>query len=126
MRVYIAHSREFDYIKELYEPLRRDETLSKYDLILPHEADDNSCNPREFYKDIDVVIVECSYGSTGLGIELGFAYDDGTPIYCLYRSGARFSNAIRAVSDKFYEYSSAEELVEIIRGILMSFKKEVK
>ena len=105
MRVYIAHSREFDYVKELYEPLRKDKYFEECDLILPHERDNNSCNARDFYRNIDVVIAECSYPSTGLGIELGFAYDDKTPIYCLYRSGAHFSNAIKAVSDKFYEYS---------------------
>ncbi len=71
MKVYIAHSREFDYKKELYIPLRKSEKLKDNEIILPHERDNTLSHNRDFYKNIDIVIAECSYSSIGLGVELG-------------------------------------------------------
>ena len=85
MNIYIAHSREFDYVKELYIPIRNDENLNENTIILPHEKNDFSSNTRDFYKNIDLLIAECSYPSTGLGIELGWASDDNIPTYCIYK-----------------------------------------
>ena len=65
-----------DYINNIYIPLREDLFFKDYELILPHEKSENSSNVREFYKGIDVFIAECSELAIGLGIELGWAYDD--------------------------------------------------
>lgn len=37
MKIYIAHSKEIDYINDLYKPLRNDSFFNDYELILPHE-----------------------------------------------------------------------------------------
>ena len=51
MRIYIAHSREIDYVNNLYKPLRNDPFFNEYDLILPHETDKPN-NTREDLADI--------------------------------------------------------------------------
>ena len=35
MKIYIAHSREFDYKNELYTPIKK--VLKDHEVILPHE-----------------------------------------------------------------------------------------
>ena len=124
MKICIAHSRQIDYINDLYKPLRNDLFFNDYELILPHEKSEYSSNDRQFYKDIDVFIAECSEVATGLGIELGWAYDDHKNIYCIYKSGKKISNSIKTVTHNFYEYENTNEMVEIIRKIVEQEKQK--
>ena len=39
MKIYIAHSREFDYINKLYKPLKENSFFSNYNLIFPYEKE---------------------------------------------------------------------------------------
>lgn len=74
MKIYVAHRRNDTYQEEIYNPIRTDEDLKKYEIILPHEEGVNPPDGREFYKTIDVMIAECSYHATGLGIELRLGF----------------------------------------------------
>ena len=123
MRIYIAHSREIDYVNNLYKPLKNDPFFNEYDLILPHETDKPN-NTRDFYGSIDILIAECSEVSTGLGIELGFAYDDNVQIYCIYQYDKKISSSIKAVTNNFYEYHNIDEMVNIIKEIIINYKKK--
>ncbi len=118
MRIYIGHSKTFDYKNELYLPIRNYDNLREYEIILPHEKSDTSSNTRAFYRNIDLFIVECSYPATGLGIELGWAYDDNKPIYCIYKKGMKIGGSLKTVTNNFYEYSNTEELLIIIENII--------
>lgn len=124
MKIYIAHSKKIDYINDLYIPLRNDSFFYEYELILPHEKSESSSNDREFYKNIDVFIAECSESTIGLGIELGWVYDDCKNIYCIYKSGKRISNAIKVLTHNFFEYESTDEMLEVIRKIVEEEKKK--
>lgn len=117
MKIYIAHSKSFDYQNELYVPIRNDKTLSVHEVLLPHEFSNTSSNRRDFYKDIDLFIAECSYPATGLGIELGWAFDDNTPIYCLHKKGTEVSRSIYAITQNILEYKDIDEMLEIIEKI---------
>jgi len=70
MKIYIAHSSEIDFRRDLYTPLRNDSYFKKHHLILPHESSNKISNTRDDYKSIDIFIAECSKASVGLGIEL--------------------------------------------------------
>ena len=111
--------KKIDYINKLYKPLGNDTFFEKHELIFPHEKSYNSSNTRNFYKDIDVFFAECSAAATGLGIELGLAYDDNIKIYCIYQIGKRISNSLRSVTDNFYEYANVKEMVEIVNEIVV-------
>ena len=118
MRIYIGHSKKIDYINELYKPLKNDPFFKNHELILPHDESDSSITPREFYQTIDIFIAECSEKATGLGIELGWAYDDNKKIYCIYKKGKKLSGSLRAITDNFYEYNNTDEMVNIVKSIV--------
>lgn len=123
MKIYIGHSKEYDYEQELYSYIREDKELKKHEIILPHEHSRNISNTRESYKEIDCFIAEVSYKATGLGIELGFAFDDQRPIYCIYKKGIKFSNSLRILTTEFFEYETKEEMLMIIKEIIHKMEK---
>ena len=116
MKIYVAHSRDFDYQNELYVPLKNSEIFKQHEFILPHDGD-NYKHERYFYKSIDLVIAEVSYPSTGLGIELGFLYDDNKPIYCIHQSDKKISSSISVVASNINVYSNLNEMIEIVKEI---------
>ena len=118
MKIYIAHSKEFDYKNELYIPIRNSEKLRKHEIILPHAIDSNSSNTREFYKDIDIFIAEVSKPGIGLGIELGWAFDENKPIYCIYKSGFNVSRSVYTITKNVYKYKDTSEMLKIIKDIV--------
>src|SRR5258708_4223441 len=105
MKIYIAHSTNYDFKNELYVPLRNSALNSQHDIVLPHENDtfiktkdiiresdlviaetksDSLIISFVLIKDIiresDLVIAETSYPSTGEGIELGWADSFKVPV----------------------------------------------
>ena len=117
MKIYIAHSRDFDYQNELYLPLKNSDIFKEHEFILPHDGD-NYKHSRDFYKNIDLVIAEVSFPSTGLGIELGFLYDDNKPIYCIHRSDKKISSSISVVASNINVYSNLDEMTEIVKKLI--------
>lgn len=115
MKIYIAHSREYNYQAELYAPIRQDATLPQADIILPHEEGYDIQQDRDFYRQLDLIIAEVSYPAIGLGIELGWAKDDNVPVVCVYQPQAKVSGSLRAVTGSFCEYHNADELIKIIQ-----------
>ena len=124
MKIYIAHSKSFDYQNELYTPIRNDEALNEHEVILPHEISSTSSNTRDFYKDIDLLIAECSYPATGLGIELGWAFDDNIKIYCIYKKGTKVSGSIYSITKNVFEYKDIDEMLKTIEKIAMENNKK--
>ena len=92
--------------------------LDDYELILPHEENENSSNTREFYKNIDIFIAEVSKPGIGLGIELGWVFDENKPIYCIYKSGTKVSKSVYSLTKNVYEYSDTSEMLMIIKEIV--------
>lgn len=121
MRIYVAHSKKMDYINEIYGPLRRDKELNNHTLLLPHENSSKSNNDREFYKTIDMFIAEVTFAGTGLGIELGWVYDDNIPIYCLHKSGSKISSSVKSITNNIFEYSNEDEFIKIIKSIVEKY-----
>ena len=118
MRIYVAHPSDINYTNELYKPLRDDNFFLQHTLILPHEESGRIINHRDDYKNVDIVVAECSKASTGVGIELGWFYDEEKPIYCFYKSGAQPSSAISAVAQKVIEYTDSNDLLYKIKEII--------
>ena len=117
-KIYIAHSKDIDYLNQLYVPLKNADFLKDYELILPHEKSEKSSNGREFYKDIDIFIAEVSKPGIGLGIELGWVFDENKPIYCIYKSGTKVSRTIYTITKNVYEYKGTSEMLMIIKEII--------
>ena len=118
MRIYIAHPTSIDYKKEIYEPLRNDDFFLEHELVLPHEESNNISNSKEDYKNYDIVIAECSEPSIGVGIELGWLYDDKKPIYCFVKSGLHPSGAVASIAKEIINYNSKKDFVERVKSII--------
>ena len=117
MKIYVAHSREIDYAKDLYEPLRKSELNNQHEIILPHEAQ-GWTNSKEILKQCSLVIADVTFPSTGEGIEMGWANLFGARIICIYKKGAKPSSSLKAVSEDFVEYSSSEELIQKLTELI--------
>lgn len=117
MKIYVAHASNYDYINEIYKPIREDSELKKYDIVLPHE-EDNYIHNRDYYKSFDVAICEVSNASIGLGIELGFLYDSNVKIYCLYKNDSNYSKSLLAITKDIIMYKDKEDFINKIKNIV--------
>lgn len=121
MRIYIAHPTSIDYENEIYKLLRNDNFFLTHELILPHENGDTVNNSREDYRNYDIVIAECSEPSIGVGIELGWLYDDKKPIYCFVKSGLHPSGAVTSIAEKVIEYNNKQDFVDKTKAIVEGY-----
>jgi len=117
MKIYIGHSREFDFKNELYKPIRESNLNSEHEIIFPHE-DEKEFITKDVIESCDLMIAEVSYPSIGLGIELGWANSFGRRIICINRKGAKASESLKAVCEKFVEYTDKDDLVSKIDSVL--------
>lgn len=118
MRIYVAHATNCDYTNEIYKPIRLDNELKKYEIILPHE-EENFIHNRDYYANFDIAICEISNPSIGLGIEMGFFFDSNVPIYCLYKKGCSYSKSILAITNNIIEYTDNDDFMDKIKLIIM-------
>lgn len=109
--IYIAHSRKFNYKDELYKPLRSCVLNEKFEIILPHEFQDTPYSSLDFFqKKCNLLIAECSWPSTGLGIELGWASASNVPIIALFRNDHKVSSSVKTVTNNIIVYENSNEL----------------
>jgi len=118
MKIYVAHSSGFDFKKELYEVIRNSDLNIEHEIVLPHEQSSELFNPKEYFEECDLVISECSYHSTGMGIELGWADDKKVRIICIHKDDTNPSSSLKSVTNEFVEYSSPEELINKLKEII--------
>ena len=117
MKIYVAHASNYDYINEIYKPIREDSELKEYDIVLPHE-DENYIHNRDYYKYFDIAICEVSNPSIGLGIELGFLYDSNVKIYCLYKKDSNYSKSLLAITKNIIMYQDSKDFINKIKNII--------
>ena len=123
MRIYVAHPTSLDYENNIYIPFRSDSFFNQHELILPHEASSHIHSSREDYKNVDLVIAECSQPSTGMGIELGWFYDENKPIFYFYQAGTKPSNAISIVAKTMVKYKDKEDFVNKAKEAIVDYTK---
>lgn len=124
MRIYISHSREFDFKKALYEPIQNSELSKHHRFIFPDQALEESFDSKELLvsKQCDLVIAEVSYPATGQGIVLGWADMCGIPIVCIYQQGAEISSDLSKISNKFLMYTDTQNMISDITGVLRNYE----
>lgn len=122
--IYVAHSSLMDYREELYEPITSSHLHNKYFFVFPHDESGEQYNSKNLFgtKSCDAVIAESSYPSTGMGIELGWAYQHKIPILCIHKKGIKPSSALKVITENIKEYSSPEEMIQIIDKFLSKLK----
>lgn len=122
MRIYFSHSRgEFDYKNGLYFPLRSSQLNNQHEILFPHETSDGPFNSRELMDSIGLFGAEVSYPSTGLGIELGTAFEKKVPIACFYLEGKVPARSVHRVTKHVFSYTDSNDLVRLLAVHLASF-----
>lgn len=123
MKIYVCHSKNFDYKKELYEPIRNSSLNNLHEFIFPHENDGRFINSKEIIPSCDLIIAEVSYPSIGMGIELGWANKDDKRIICFYKKDLKISNSLKTIANDFIEYQDKSDLIQKLESILKNLKK---
>jgi nucleoside 2-deoxyribosyltransferase len=121
MKIYIAHSNNFNFKDELYLPLRRSLVNEKHEIILPHE-NSNIKNSKQIIRTSDVVIAEVSYPATGEGIELGWADAFKKPIICMYKARTSPANSLKTITNNIVSYTNSEDMLNKIEAYLSELK----
>lgn len=111
MKIYVSHSKNFDYENELYKPIRESKLNSQYDFFLPHEGA-QSVNTRDIIKASDFVLAEVSFPATGQGIELGWANMLNVPILCASKKEVKISGSLKYITDQFMTYLDSNDLID--------------
>lgn len=111
MKVFIAHSSNYDFRNELYLPIRQSELNKQHDFFLPQEKGPEPVTI-DIIKNSNVLVAEVSYPSTGQGIELGWAYVYKVPIVYLCKKGNKVSNSIYKLSSLLMEYTDSKDMIE--------------
>ncbi len=121
MKIYVTHSRKWDYQNGLYAPIRQSHLNAQHEFILPHEFSNEPFPSQELILNggLDLLLAEVSIPSTPQGIELGWANSKGVPIAFLYQPEAQPSNALGKVSDFFAIYC---DNIQLINGINTAIK----
>lgn len=114
MKIYVSHSTDFDFEKELYTPLR--ESGLPVEFIFPHEKSNEPYDAKLLLErhGCDFVLAEVSHPSTGQGIELGWADAYKTEVVCFYKKGVKPSDSLFTITQKILEYSNEKDLVNKI------------
>lgn len=119
MKIFVAHSSDFDFKNKLYKPLRESALNNKNEFILPQENGKEQIT-KNIIKNCNVVLAEVSLPSTGQGIELGWADIFNIPIVCIQEKNSNRSGSLGFITDIFIEYENPDDMVEKITKILKS------
>jgi len=111
MKIYVSHSKNFDYKKDLYHVLENSGLSLEF--IFLHKDSEEAFDSKSLFtnKGCDLVLAEGSYQSTGQGIELGWANILGFKIVTIYKEGSHLSNSLRNISVEVIEYVDSSDLV---------------
>jgi hypothetical protein len=120
MNIYISHSSSFDYENELYKPIKESSLTHIHHFFLPHEPENIDTDATKALKQIDLMVAESSYPSTGQGIELAQAHAVNVPIICFYKTGSKPSSSLRFVTDRIVTYTDVSDLLNKIQVKLES------
>ena len=111
--VYVSHSSGFDYINDLYRPIRESILNSKYYIILPHEKDRQLYESKKLFREMcDFLVVEASYPKIGVGIEIGWADAFAVPVISMHKSGIELSDSLSSLSEETFEYISIDGMIQ--------------
>ena len=112
MNIYVGHSSEIDYIKDLYKPIKDSKLVADHKFVYPHESGSEQFDSLAFFKSkCNLLIAEVSNASTGLGIEIGWADAHKIPVIYLHKKDTQVSTALSKVSDSFIEYYNGKDMI---------------
>lgn len=123
MKIFVAHSSNFDFTNDLYLPLRKSRLNVENEIILPQEGGKEVIT-KQIIKSCDVVVAEVSYPSTGQGIELGWADVFKVPVVCIYKEAGQISSSsLEKITKTFIAYKDEQDMVDKLRNALAALNR---
>lgn len=122
MKIYVGHSNEWNYQKELYEPIMKSDLYNKHQFIFSH-MQQNSFNTDEVIEECDLFIAEVSKPSFGLGIEIGRAEKMDKQIVCIYMMGYNYSNSLKYVNTDIIQYKDSDDMIRKLEEYIEYLEK---
>lgn len=119
MKIYVSHSRKFDFKNELYIPLRESKLNLEHEIVLPHEESDAPYNSKEKMRTFNLVLAEISYTGTGLGIELGWADAFEIPLIALCKKGFKISSSVKTLECPIVTYDNSQQMISRIEKAIL-------
>lgn len=124
MKVFFAHATDHSFKNEAYRAIRDSHLNAKHAITLPQEQGFQPPMPREIIIAHEILIAECSYPSTGKGIELGWCHSAGIPILCLYNEKYAPSGSLKNVASQIAIYKDYEEMVQKMEEFIQKYEKK--
>jgi hypothetical protein len=121
MNIYISHSTHYDFKRKLYKPIKESGITQEFDVIFPHEDSEEIFDIRGALErgEIDLIIADITYPSTGQGIELAWAHSYGVPIECIFLVDSYVSPTLQLLTNKQFDYETEEDMIDMIKVILL-------
>jgi GNAT superfamily N-acetyltransferase len=83
----------------------------------------NDMSPSEMMKqtfhkidESEIVLIDVTEKGIGLGIECGYAYSIGKPLYIIIKNGYEVSKTINGIATKILEYENIQEITALFRS----------
>ena len=114
MRIYVTHSKDFDYKDKLYEPIEKSGLAAEHEFVLLYKNGEPQYSSKEKIRDCNLLIAEATKHSTGSGVEIGWANAFNKPVVVISEYGARISRSLQFVTKDIKTYKNAEELLSHI------------
>lgn len=118
MKIFVAHSSDFDFETKLYVPLRESALATEHEVLLPQEGGSRDEITRQMINECDLLIADVSRPSLGTGIEIGWADAAGVPVIAISEEGSIVSFSIDNAITERLEYSDGEDLISKIEEAL--------
>lgn len=120
MKIYISHSSKYDYINNIYNPIKKSDLNKEHIFFFPHDDKNKIINTKEIISKCDLIIAEVSLPATGQGIELGWADYAKTQILCMNKKGTKISSSLKFITNDFIEYENDTDMINKINNYLKS------
>jgi nucleoside 2-deoxyribosyltransferase len=69
-------------------------------------------------EDSDIAVIDLTEKGVGLGIEAGYAFSKGIPVFTIARAGSDISTTLRGISQEVCLYRNESDLVAFFRECL--------
>ena len=110
MKILVVHATNSNFREELYKPLRESSLNKDHHIHLPQEHGRETIT-KEFIKSCNLIIAECTFPSTGQGIELGWADIYNIPILCVSKKETLPSRVLHYVTSNFIVYEDSADMI---------------
>lgn len=123
MKIYVGHSRDIDYINNLYNPIINSKIGKQENFTFPH-LEEKTFNSQEIIEQSDLFIAEISAPSLGLGIEIGRAEIKGKKILCIYEQNSKIPSSLKYVNVDILSYKNKEDMVDKIEKYIATLSMQ--